>query len=1737
VNKNKKAYRARFLIAVFSAVLTVFAGIINACAIDTTYLQNQVNGRYAYSVQNESGHPQYADKSNGSVVVDPLTGNLTLRETDLVLPGRDGFDLRLERYFNSSQAEFYGKKTGIALNQTRTIPANTYLLTVQVYDSHISQSYNEYYFYFDYSAMQNKKYAIDRLDQLEDTQNRFTYNYSYEYLASPRNVTFPYYYTSEIERLNYQVQHNDLGIGWSWGFPSVQPVRADHTNINSEPIGLYFHTGSGAVYTVEENAQGAYKFLEAEQDGYTFNILYNPNNDAYIIGFEYTAPNKTKYVFGERGECKSMTDIHGNTITISYSTGDYYYGNVRYTRISSITDSVGRVLSFNYYGKTTTDPYIIVTVSYPGEERTFDLVYQKRMIQGRALTANGASNLNVSAEPILMSFTNQNDEVTLYEGNITNSYTIEDFNYFTFNSKDLGGCLDYQRTSLYILFRVWYPKSMSVFEYGSSDSVDNVMRNLNVDGITEAIRVTHVYDASYTSYDGRAYEGNIYNSFYYTDNAEMYNPDYTGYPAYATAKVMPNNAYLSRIVEQYGHKQYFSYKMDTLYQPFLYLYRDELWEGYSENGLRVVNEYKDLDGKNPTLIETTVSKNGQSYTTKSQREYYNQGNSNWAERRGLIKSETRPLLSSDFSDWYKREQRKIEYDYYFSTLNLVEYNQSEGASVSDQMSYNSYNRPDTHNMATRKTEYSYEHTANSTYASSKVTKRTILDVNGYSYSDKDLKTEEFYTSATNYAYPSTIREWYIDEDGNDAYREKTLLYDMVLGKVRFITDADGTTEYRYDDMGRLTREISPTFLSNASPVAQSEYHYEKSIAYEYYTLTGYTDGYYVNPYTTTVTTRLFRYDSAGNYVLLTSNTDFYDGLGNLARNVTVDSVNNSNEEIQRDYYYSTAVNKLAKEKDPQGNITSYVYDGLSRLVQTTDAFGNKYSTAFETAITATGAKSESYFTPAGTTLKQYLVENTEDIYGRTVEKRAYGDNNQILLEKYGYDYVGNLTGYTDPNNNLNSEGVTVKYAYDSKNRLTSAKNAKNETSSVGYDKKGNILSSTVSGQRQFTKEYNKQGQIISDKDQLNKFQHYHYDDLTGRLSYHIDREGNETDFEYDSLGNATSTTAFGTSKATGYINKITTPFGADVTWDIDYQASGSYWSGAEYGNVQQNYTPTGKVREHLVQYPNYKGYTSRQYNDMGQISQLFAGYYLSSTNKGGKYTNYSYNKTRLDKVQLDGNQAPNTADAVNAKYDYYPNGALKSVSYPPLSDGRIIKSEYLYDSFNRLSSLTNSIGVAAQYAAGTSAVISKYEYSEYDNNANVKKIRETTSQGIDKTTVLCYDSLNRLISTETADGKIETYAYDNKGNRATQNTNEILFEDGSTEYRYNELNKLTHTWITDSEGNEVFTGNDYTADGLRYLKILGTTPTFYVYDQNGRVTTELSNTTNITANYIWGSDRVLEKLLQNGSKYYYLYNGHGDVVQIVNMDGEIVNSYSYDVWGNFEQKQETIHNPFTYFGQQYDDSTGLYYLRGRYYDPKTGQFTQEDPIRSDLNWYAYAGHNPICFVDPTGLEYGKVADFINEYNGTRVDNAENRSTTVTINGNSFTFYWDGTDWESGGIQYQNVENTLKMERKDFLSALGIDYRESTDSGYITSKDKSDYAWFSYILGGIVGAGNAYAGGALGALLTWAGNNMGDNGFYYEQVINVDDLGIGVSILTYVPYDYDGNLDWNRQKQTKAFWYY
>ena len=90
-------------------------------------------------------------------------------------------------------------------------------------------------------------------------------------------------------------------------------------------------------------------------------------------------------------------------------------------------------------------------------------------------------------------------------------------------------------------------------------------------------------------------------------------------------------------------------------------------------------------------------------------------------------------------------------------------------------------------------------------------------------------------------------------------------------------------------------------------------------------------------------------------------------------------------------------------------------------------------------------------------------------------------------------------------------------------------------------------------------------------------------------------------------------------------------------------------------------------------------------------------------------------------------------------------------------------------------------------------------------------------------------------------------------------------------------------------------------------------------------------------------------------------------------NGNVLTSYAYNAFGEqvsavaIRGEQKSTANRFLYAGEQYDETSGFYYLRARHYDVKAGRFTQEDTYLGDgRNLYAYVHSNPLKYVDPTG---------------------------------------------------------------------------------------------------------------------------------------------------------------------------
>ncbi|EFC2152302.1 RHS repeat protein [Escherichia coli] len=104
--------------------------------------------------------------------------------------------------------------------------------------------------------------------------------------------------------------------------------------------------------------------------------------------------------------------------------------------------------------------------------------------------------------------------------------------------------------------------------------------------------------------------------------------------------------------------------------------------------------------------------------------------------------------------------------------------------------------------------------------------------------------------------------------------------------------------------------------------------------------------------------------------------------------------------------------------------------------------------------------------------------------------------------------------------------------------------------------------------------------------------------------------------------------------------------------------------------------------------------------------------------------------------------------------------------------------------------------------------------------------------------------------------------------------------------------------------------------------------------------------------------------------HLYHCDHRGLPLALVSTEGATAWYAEYDEWGNLlneenpHQLQQLIRLP----GQQYDEESGLYYNRHRYYDPLQGRYITQDPIGLKGGWNLYGYQlNPISDIDPLGL--------------------------------------------------------------------------------------------------------------------------------------------------------------------------
>ena len=302
-----------------------------------------------------------------------------------------------------------------------------------------------------------------------------------------------------------------------------------------------------------------------------------------------------------------------------------------------------------------------------------------------------------------------------------------------------------------------------------------------------------------------------------------------------------------------------------------------------------------------------------------------------------------------------------------------------------------------------------------------------------------------------------------------------------------------------------------------------------------------------------------------------------------------------------------------------------------------------------------------------------------------------------------------------------------------------------------------------------------------------------------------------------------------------------------------------------------------------------------------------------------------------------------TQPGCNCGYGYDDNGNIASATLNGKWTG------YTYDALGQLIRVNDR----SDTSAGDNGSTWVYEYDRGGNILSKKlyPYANTSSEPL-QTMRFSYGNANWKDQLTAVDGTPITY--DAIGNPLNDGTWTYTWQNGR------QLQKMQKSGVTAE-----FV---YNADGLRVQKTVNGVATKYTL--HGKNVVHMTSGTD-ELHFFYDAQNRPAVVVYNGTAYAYVKSLQGDIVALLNGAGNVVVSYVYDAWGAPIGKSgsmaETLGSvqPFRYRGYVFDEETGLYYLRSRYYNPRWGRFVNADTIVTN-NLFLYCLNSPNVQIDSSG---------------------------------------------------------------------------------------------------------------------------------------------------------------------------
>ncbi|EPI2884259.1 DUF4329 domain-containing protein, partial [Escherichia coli] len=708
-------------------------------------------------------------------------------------------------------------------------------------------------------------------------------------------------------------------------------------------------------------------------------------------------------------------------------------------------------------------------------------------------------------------------------------------------------------------------------------------------------------------------------------------------------------------------------------------------------------------------------------------------------------------------------------------------------------------------------------------------------------------------------------------------------------------------------------------------------------------------------------------------------------------------------ELRREY---DELGRLIQETAPDGDITRYRYD-------------NPHSDLPCATEDATGSRKTMTWSRYGqllsfTDCSGYVTRYDHDRFGQMTavhreeglsQYRAYDSRGQLIAVKdtqghetrYEYNIAGDLTAVIAPDGSRNG---TQYDAWGKAVRTTQG----GLTRSMEYDAAGRVIRLTSENGSHTTFRYDVLDRLIQETGFDGRTQRYHHD-LTGKLIRSED-EGLVTHWHYDEADRLTHRTVKGeTAERWQYDER---------GWLTDI----SHISEGHRVAVHYRYDEKGRLtgERQTVHHPQteallWQHETRHAYNAQGLANRCipdslpavewltYGSGYLAGMKLGDTpLVEYTRDRLHRETLRSFGRYELTTAANLDIRIPYATDPAGNRLPDPELHpdstlsmwpDNRIARDAhylYRYDRHGRLTEKTDLIpeGVIRTDDERT------HRY-HYDSQHRLVHYTRTQYEEPLVESRYLYDPLGRRVAKRvwrrerdltgwmslSRKPQVTWYGWD--GDRLTTIQNDrtriqTIYQPGSftplirVETATGELAKTQRRSLADALQQSGGEDGGSVVFPPVLVQMLDRLESEILADRVSEESRRWLASCGLTVEQM---QNQMDPVYTPARKIHLYHCDHrGLPLALISTEGATAWCAEYDEWGNLlneenpHQLQQLIRLP----GQQYDEESGLYYNRHRYYDPLQGRYITQDPIGLKGGWNLYGYQlNPISDIDPLGL--------------------------------------------------------------------------------------------------------------------------------------------------------------------------